>query len=239
MLPVRDDSGDGKEMLELLGWVRKQGVLLCEECVGHGTLTKGDEATATEKDAGANGSGESVEVTDSENSTTAPSPLPKNELGDGPTGKNARETGALCPLSAHKTNRSWIYTCTARQRHLCIGCHAREVCTAPATRATGRESRSPAFLSLTDRPTPPAADNLMDPRGRDRRYAAIRLLALDSASSESQHSSPNPETLEQGCPLHPSPDSAGTWPQAPRRARQHQGRIQKTGPRVAKRTRSC
>ena len=41
--------------------------------------------------------------------------------------------------------------------------------------------------------------------------------------------SPNPETLEQGCPLRPSPDpTGGTWPQAPRRtAGQHQRRNQK------------
>ena len=34
-----------------LDGVRKQGIPLCEECVGHGTLTKDDEATATEKGA--------------------------------------------------------------------------------------------------------------------------------------------------------------------------------------------
>ena len=40
---------------------RKQGRLLCDDCLGHGAPVKGGEAAATEKGAGASGSTEAAD----------------------------------------------------------------------------------------------------------------------------------------------------------------------------------
>ena len=73
------------------------------------------------------------------------------------TGRNSRETDARCPLSVLKTNRSWIYTCTATAT----------ITKAPATRATGQTAPPPTLVPLPQVPETNAShEHLLLPLSR-------------------------------------------------------------------------
>ena len=96
----------------------------------------------------------------------------------------------------------------------------------------GHEPRTVAPPALKDRRPPADTDDPMDTRGLDRRYAAVRLQALDramQAARTNQHSSSNPEALEQDGTSHSALDlESNARPQRTRRRTgQHQRRNQK------------
>ena len=164
--------------------VRKQGMLFCEECVCVGTLKKGDESTAAEKDNGAKGSGEGAEVTDSQVAENdlrrcynGVEPFAQRRAQRQDHGQECSGDGCTLLFASTQTNRSWIYTCTACKRHFKNDCHAREVGKAPATRApplthapvspvpetdASHEHLLLQLSRITDRPTPSATDNPVD-----------------------------------------------------------------------------
>ena len=79
-------------------------------------------------------------------------------------------SGMTCDLAfvSTQTNRSWIYTCEACQRHLCTDCHAKEIGKAPVTRATGLTAAPygaasrPPRASGEHEPRTPVASSLQD-----------------------------------------------------------------------------
>ena len=167
----------------------------------------------------------------------------RRELEGWIMGKTAREGAAS--HSSTQTNRSWIYTCTTCQRHLCTDCHAKEIGKAPVTRANGptttphtvapvppehsdeHKPRTLAASPLQVGRSPSAADNPVDPKRIGSQICGGSTSSPGScdASSESQHSSSNPKVVEQNGPHHPSSDSpSGTWLQTERgRNGQRQG----------------
>ena len=152
-----------------------------------------------------------------------------------------------CGLSfvSTQTNRSWIYTCTTCQRHLCTDCHAKEIGKTPVTRATGPTTTPPTVAPVPPEPqTSTSHEHLLhlsspswmlslcckqsngsqeDWIADTRRFDFKPLTAR--CKQRSQHSSSNPKVMEQNGPHHPSPDSpSGTWLQTERgRNGQRQG----------------
>ena len=100
------------------------------------------------------------------------------------------------PFATRRARRQAHGSTRTCQRHLCTECHAKETGKTPIPRATGPTATPP-----TEAPVPPEPQtstntywtlSKMDalprlqtiqwiPRGRDRRYATVRLQALDRA----------------------------------------------------------
>ena len=97
---------------------------MCEECVGNATLVKGDGRTATEKCWELQRPTEDAEMTapevaknDVRSCNICLSRSSNDELGDRSTDTDARKVNVTRPFVSTQTNRPWIYTCTACQRH--------------------------------------------------------------------------------------------------------------------------
>ena len=122
-----------------------------------------------------------------------------DELGDRSTDTDAQEVNVTRLSSAHKqiahgSTRAWHASAS-----FCTDCHAREMGKVPAARATGPTTppSTAALLPLGPEtaashehlllilskidPLPQLQTIQWIPRGLDRRYAAIRLQALDRA----------------------------------------------------------
>ena len=208
---------------------------MCEECMGHAAHVKGDEGAVSGKSAGATPQERPLGMT-AGGATCALSRSSNDVLGDKSTATDAR---AACESSfvSTPTNRSWVYTCTSSQRHLCTDCHAREwpsTCNEThwtdravfhgrpsshlclrLTRATSNCSSSSRRLtrSLSCRRSYPEGDFTADTRWCDYKPSNERCK-----QRECQHISSNPKTVEQDCTPHPSPDPAGgIWPHTARR----------------------
>ena len=111
---------------------RKQGTLFCDDCMEHAAQVKGDEAAATEKDAGASGSTEGAEkhrfqVTENDlrRCSCCAEPFVQRRARRQDHGHEFPGSGCNSFFVSSQTNRSWIHTCTVCQRHFCMECHAR------------------------------------------------------------------------------------------------------------------
>ena len=159
--------------------------------------------------------------------------------GDRSTDTDAREVNVTRLSSAHKqiahgSTRAWHASAS-----FCTDCHARgngqSTCSeshwtdphhlplqhfsplGPETAASHEHLL--LILSKID-PLPQLQTIQWIPRGLDRRYAAIRLQALDRAmqAARANPAAPTQRTMEQDGTPHRSLDSAGgTWPQATRK----------------------
>ena len=120
----------------------KKGILLCEECLGRGAPVKGDVAMQMEGSAGASAPAEDAR-------------LVRTDVGEADLRRCSRcaarrqdhgqDCSGECGLSFVSTqiNRSWIYTCTTCQLHLCTDRHAKEIGKTPILRATGPTATPP------------------------------------------------------------------------------------------------
>ena len=95
----RSQSGDARRARTAS--TRKRGILICEECVGHGAPVKGDEATGTERSAGAWQELTSTRLT-SGDATDTLSLSSRDELEDRIMGMTAQVVDAVFHSSAHK-----------------------------------------------------------------------------------------------------------------------------------------
>ena len=186
--------------------IHKRGTLICEECLGRGAPVKRDAVTETERSAGASGpteiaqmAGTDVNEADLRRCNRCAEPFVTRRARRQDHGQNCSGGGCDLSFDSTQTNRSWIYTCTTCQRHLCTDCHAKEIGKAPVARATGPTATPPTAAPLPSEPqTNTSHEHLLRllskldalpqlqtiqwiPRGLDRRYATIRLQALDRA----------------------------------------------------------
>ena len=178
---------------------------MCEGCSKYEAALKGDAGTEQEKSAGSSGLTEDMRTTrtdvtemDLRRCNGCAEPFVTRRARRQDHGKNC--SGRECDLAfVTQTNRSRIYTCETCQRHLCTDCHDKEIGKAPVTRATGPTATSSVAASRPPEPqTSTSHENLLHlfskidalpglqtvlwiPRELDRRYATIRLQALNRA----------------------------------------------------------
>ena len=110
------------------------------------------------------------------------------------TGSRARLPRWWMRSIIRQAHKQIAHGSTRERLALCTDCHAKEICRAPVTRATGPTATPPTVAPCTTRapdehkPRAPAAPLLPQlqtiqwvPGGLDRRCATIRLQALDRA----------------------------------------------------------
>ena len=187
---------------------RGRGTLTCEECLKYEAPVKGEQGTKAKESAGVSAptlGEETIELDIAEND------LKKCNVCSGPFAirgarrqdqeRNCSTNECGCAFVSTQTSRSWIYTCRSCQRHLCTDCHAKEVGKAPTMRAYASAATPPSaappvvepelekdksherllFLLSKIDALPQIQTIQWIPRGLDRRYAAVRLQALDKA----------------------------------------------------------
>ena len=188
--------------------MRKRGTLMCEECLKSEALVKGEEGTKAKESAGVSNPTQGEETTELDiaendlkkcNVCSEPSAIRRARRQD--HGRNCSTNECGCAFVSTKTSRSWIYTCKTCQRHLCTDCHAKEIGKAPTMRAYASAATPPSAALPVVEPEPekdksherllfllskidalPQIQTIQwIPRGLDRRYAAVRLQALDRA----------------------------------------------------------
>ena len=131
---------------------RKRGIPLC---MGYGAPVKGDEGTEIKKSAGASAPKQEAETAEPD---IAENDLKKCNICSEPFvfrrarrqdhGRNCSRNECGCAFVSTQTNHSWIYTCRACQRQLCLDCHAKEIGRAPVTRAYASAATPPSAAPL-------------------------------------------------------------------------------------------
>ena len=116
---------------------------------GHGAPVKGDVAMEMEGSAGACAPAEDARLvrtdvgeTDLRRCNRCAGPFVTRRARRQDHGQDC-SGGCGLSLVSTQINRSWIYTCTTCQRHLCTDCHAKQIGKTPILRATGPTATPP------------------------------------------------------------------------------------------------